>query len=175
MTERIPGWYGQPEGPRRPRDELLAEFLEGASQGVAEDMRIEGDLLVGHDTGLAIRLPTGLLVRSDSPEEAADLCHELEQRLADAGMARVDEQTVLGMVVGIEVAGLRGSEWDLWAADADSGREALAHRALGEMADRIDPDEPARREQTEASLREIERGLWPEEGPEPEEGPDPGP
>lgn len=172
MIEGLPPPYGQPDGPVRGRDELVEGFLDGQSRGSADIFSVEGELLSGRDVALAIRVPAAgtrvALVRNDCPGEAAEAREVLTGLLHTAGMRCVEELAVLGHVVGIEVAGLRGSEWDLWADDADAGRAALATRALGEIADHIDFEEPARRAATDEQLHQIERGLWPDDGPAPE-------
>lgn len=141
-------------------EELLAAYAEGADSGTAGAWRIEGTMLVGRGIPLAIRLPGAVLTRHDLPEDLGELTGALADALAGAGLHRVEERTVLGHVVGIEVAGVRGSEWDLWAVDAETGHEALKAQALGELADQIDPEEPARRAREEQTLQEIERDLW---------------
>lgn len=172
MIEGLPPPYGQPEGPVQGRDELVEGFLEGQSRGSADIFSVEGELLSGRDAALAIRVPAAgtrvSLVRNDCPDEAAEAREALTGLLHGAGLQCVEELAVLGHVVGIEVAGLRGSEWDLWADDADAGRAALATRALGEIADHIDFDEPARRAATDEQLHQIERGLWPDDDSAPE-------
>ncbi len=141
--------------------ELLAAFVNGESAGSTGVWRTEGPLLTGRETPLAIRVAEAVLVRTELPGGFTDLLAVLEQALGDAGLTRIEERTVLGHVIGIEVAGVRGSEWDLWATDAATGHEALKQRTLGEIAEHIDPDEPARRAREEESLQRIERDLWP--------------
>jgi hypothetical protein len=145
-------------------EELLSGFLQGDQAGVAGEWRIEGALLLGRETSLAIRLSGAALVRHDLPPgaEADQLRQPLETALQKAGMRFIEERTVLGHVVGIEVSSLRGAEWDLWGVDPDTAHAALRARALGEVAERVDPEEPARRMQEAESLEELERRLWPE-------------
>lgn len=152
----------RPDNPGTSPQQLLTAFVGGEPAGSAGDWRIEGPLLTGRETPLAIRVAAdAVLVRAELPEDFTNLLAVLEQALGDAGLSRIEERTVLGHVIGIEVAGLRGSEWDLWATDAQTGHDALKQRALGEIADYIDPDEPARRARQEEDLQRIERDLWP--------------
>lgn len=163
MIDAMPPPYGasDPDEPPLTPAGLLSAFVQGAQRGTAGSWRVEGPLLVGRDTPLAIRLEDAALVRQDLPPGAEDLRQACAEALAQANMRCVEQRTVLGHVVGIEVAGLRDAEWDLWAPDPETGHAALRARALGDVADRVDPEEPARREREAASLAEIERDLWP--------------
>lgn len=157
-----PATAGTPQGHSGPASqELLTAFVNGEPADSAGVWRIEGPLLTGRETPLAIRVAEAVLVRTELPGGFTDLLAVLEQALGDAGLSRIEERTVLGHVIGIEVAGVRGSEWDLWATDAETGHEALKQRALGEIVEHINPDEPARRAREEESLQRIERDLWP--------------
>lgn len=142
--------------------ELLDAFLKGEPHSASTTgWHVEGPLLVGREAPLAIRVAEAVLVRAELADELADSIGTLEQALGDAGLSRIEKRTVLGHVIGIEVAGIRGSEWDLWATDAEAGHDALQRRALGEVAERIDADEPVRRAREEELLDRIERDLWP--------------
>lgn len=152
---------GPPGEPASPPARLLAGFVRGEGTGAAAEWRLEGTLLVGRDTPLAIRLAGAVLLRRELPDDVDDLRAALEEVLAQAGMRCVEERAVLGHVIGIEVAALRDCDWDLWADDPDRGHAALRARALGEVAERIDPDEPARREREAQALDHLERRLWP--------------
>lgn len=152
---------GAPRVPPRPPRELLDAFVQGDPAGSAAGWRIEGPVLMGGEMPLAIRVAEATLVRVELADEFASLVAELERALGDAGSSRIEERTVLGHVIAIETAGIRGSEWDLWAPDAQTGHEALKREALGDVADRVDPDEPARRARQQEFLEEIERDLWP--------------
>lgn len=157
-----PTTAGAPHGPPTASpQELLSAFVNGEPAGSAGVWRVEGPLLTGREMPLAIRVAEAVLVRTELPGGFTDLLAALEQALDHAGLCRIEERTVLGHVIGIEVAGVRGSEWDLWATDATTGHEALKQRALGEIAEHIDPDEPARRAREEESLQRLERDLWP--------------
>lgn len=182
MTDPLPPPYGSPSGPELPRGQLLAHYLEGGESGWCEGLRVEQTLLVGAGYApLAIRLQEGVvLVREDLPEEdtVASLREALLAALREAGIDLVDEDATLAGVVGIEVAGVRGGIWSLWARDATEGQSALQRRALGEVADLVDADQPRRQQEIDATLADMERRLegldverLDEDGPD-GEGPD---
>lgn len=166
MTSDVPPPYGSSDSPDPPPGTdgsplaLLGAYLDGTRAGAVDPWRIEGRVLVGRGLPLAIRLSEAVLILHEVPEDLADLTEPLERALTEAGLHRVEERTVLGHVVGIEVAGVRGVEWDLWAAEAERGHEDLKAEALGDVAERIDSDEPARRAREEETLQQIERDLW---------------
>lgn len=169
MPDESPSPYGVPNAAESspdpstiPAPELLAAFVRGEQGRAATGWRIEGPVLVGGATSLAIRLSSdAVLVRAELPDELAEQTAQVAEALTEAGLHHIEERTVLGHVIGIEVAGIRGSEWDLWATEAAVGHTALKERALGDIAERIDPEEPARRAREEDSLRQLERDLWP--------------
>lgn len=161
MTDPLPPPYGAPSGPQLPQDELLARYLDGGGSGWCEDLRVEGSLLVGAGYApLAVRLEPGVvLVREDLPDEEAvrSLRDSLVAALRHAGIDLVDEDATLGGVVGIEVAGIRGGVWSLWAHDSSEGQSVLQRRALGDIAELIDVDQAQRQQQIDAELAEMER------------------
>lgn len=163
MTAPLPPPFGKPAGPERASDDLLRAYLGGESSGHSDDFRIEDAMLVADGRALlAIRLGgpgQAVLVRSDLPAGVEVLRDALEATLAEAGIGLVEADTVLGGVVGIEIGGVRGAVWDLWARGAEQARETLRLRALGEIADAVDPGVLAEREQLDATLAELERGL----------------
>lgn len=163
MSDALPPPYGVPGSgePVATPGELLAGFAQGTrGDATAGSWRIEGELLTGRDTPIAIRLHGAALLRHDLSGDMGELHRACAAALAQAGMRCIEACTVLGHVVGIETAGLRDADWDLWAPDADTGHTALQTRALGEMAERIDPHEPTRRNREAETLAEIERDLW---------------
>lgn len=173
MTDPLPPPYGTPSGPELPRDQLLARYLDGGESGWCEGLRIEGTLLVGAGYApLAIRLePGAILVREDLPDEDAvrSLRDALVAALRHAGVDLVDEDATLGGVVGIEVAGIRGGIWSLWAHDPSGGQSALERRALGDVAELLDVDQAQRQQEVDATLAEMERRLEGLEGLDDEE------
>lgn len=163
MADPLPPPYGTPSGPELPEAQLLARYLDGGESGWSDGLRIEGTLLVGAGYApLAIRLEEGvILVREDLPQEEPvhSLRESLLGALRHAGINLVDEDATLGGVVGIEVAGIRGGVWSLWAHDASEGQSVLERRALGDVADLVDTDQAQRRQEVDATLAEMERRL----------------
>lgn len=166
----LPQPFGAPTGPSLSTPDLLARYLDGAGDGVSPDACVRGELLVAHDHGLAVRLDGAVLVRLHAPgvqhlpPEVLAIRDALQEALTAGGMALVEEDSALGGILGIEVAGLRGEAWSLWASDPERGRTALATRALGDVPDvsgLLDADRSRRQEEAdmEATLTEIERDL----------------
>lgn len=155
----LPLPYGVPRGPQLPTQLLFARWLEGSSTGACSDAHVEGSLLVAGDHPLAIRIDGAVLVRDVTPGEIETTRRALEGFLASAGLELIEEDAALGALVGIEVSGLRGDAWSLWARDADAGQAALVRRAAGDMPGLLDTGEADRRAAVDAALEEIERRL----------------
>ncbi|HVM13988.1 MAG TPA: hypothetical protein VM287_06635 [Egibacteraceae bacterium] len=162
--------FGAPTGPRLSTPELVAHYLDGATTGASPDAEVSGELLTADEHAVAVRLDGAVLVRlhlpgvQHLPPEVLAVRQHLEEALSAFGMVLTDEDSVLGGIVGIEVAGLRGEAWSLWAHDPEQGQAALARRALGEVADvsgLLDADRARRQEEAEvqATLAELEREL----------------
>lgn len=160
IDDALPPPYGVPPEPQLSQEQLLRHYLDGGQTGSSEAFRIEATLLVAAGSApLAIRLDGGVLVREDlaAEEPILSLRTALLEALGEAGHALVDEDATLGAVVGIEVAGIRGGMWSLWARNAEEGQSALERRALGDLAERVDADEVRRREQIDETLADLER------------------
>lgn len=166
----LPQPFGTPEGPSLSTPELLARYLDGATTGSSPDARLHGELLLAGDHALAVRLDGAVLIRLHDPgvqhlpPEVLAIRDALQEALTTEGMVLIEEDSALAGIVGIEVAGLRGEAWSLWAQDADRGQTALARRALGDVPDvpgMLDAERSRRQEEAdmEATLAEIERDL----------------
>jgi hypothetical protein len=120
------------------QDELLRSFVEGVTEGHAPDLHLEGPVLVAKWLNpLAIRLDLdAILVRDDPPFDVESFRSRLLAALTEAGMFLVEipGDAPLVETVGIEVAGVRGAAWSLWARDPVHGRDALRRRALADLA-----------------------------------------
>lgn len=151
--------------------DVLAAFLAGATDGSAPGMVIEGPLLIAADEDdatlvaalgacLAIRVDADtVLVRLDLPAPLEDARATLEERLAAGGLTLIERDAAVATVVGIELAGLRGSAWSLWATDPERGRAALERAAAGELADQLDRSGAETQAAVEAALAALEDDL----------------
>lgn len=112
----------------------LDTFVTGGDTPSTSTYRTEGPaLFVDFDVAVAIRVADRIvLVRSDVPDGFDWARRGLEQGLAGLGLRRLDDETVLGTVVALQVLGLRPSEWDLWGDDVDAAFAALRAAAVGE-------------------------------------------
>lgn len=164
MTEErssLPPAYGVPRGLTMSTPRLLAAYLAGATTGSSPDACIEGELLMGNDHYVAVRLDVAVLVRAEVHDEAVDVHAALRAVLEAHGITLVEENSILAGAMASELAVPRGFEWNLWAADADQAYLELTHRAAGDLPNLSEASTaPAREEgETDARLRYIERGL----------------
>lgn len=128
----FPAPYGAPSGPSLTTSGLLAAFLAGARTGSSPDGHIEEAMLLACDHPLAIRLDVAMLVRDEVPPVARAMQVALCRSLAAAGMALLEEESVLAAALSMEMAAPRGYEWNLWARGGDDVRAVLISRAVGE-------------------------------------------
>lgn len=155
----LPPPYGAPRGPRVTTAGLFERWFEGSTTGACSEGHLEGPVLVAGDHSLAIRLEGAVLIRTEVPGDVGEMRAALERFLEHEGVRLIEQDTPLGAMVGIEVTGLRGEAWDLWARDADTGHEALVRRAAPDMPGLLDDDTAQRRAEIDAALEEIERRL----------------
>lgn len=160
-TPPLPPPFGVPEGPTMTTPELVAAFLSGARAGSSSQARIEEPVLMVLDVSLAIRIGPAVLVRDHVPPDVTPLRDQLFEALRDDGAELVEEDSVLGAAVGIEVTGLRGESWSLWARDADRARDELTRRTVGEGIGFIEAEQARQQdqEQMDAVLDRLEREL----------------
>ena len=129
----LPPLY-EPRGPRGSDEEVVRAFLrhDGPSPH-SERLHVEGPVLrVDGDIPLALWLgPRTVLVLFDVPEQLLDIRAAVEQILAGEGLSKLDEQTPLGIAVGVQLVGARTVTWDLWGADLDEAFAALRTAAVG--------------------------------------------
>jgi len=99
---------------------------------------IEGPTLyVARTDAVALRLDhSSVLVRRDLPEDTAHVQPDVRDALRSADLELLDEDTLLGVAVALQVLGLRLSTWDLWGDDIDVAFAVLRVAAVGE------PDAP---------------------------------
>ncbi len=128
--------FTQPCGPRVPDAAVVTEFARGKLFGHSLRLHAEANVLFADRAdAVALRLvPRALLVRVDGTEETTTIMPVVEQALIDAGLERLDERTLLGVPVALQLVGLRLSEWDLWGDDIDVAFAALRAVAAGECS-----------------------------------------
>lgn len=131
--------FGPSPGPRVSDAQVLASFARDEAAGHSRRLHVEADVLhVDVLEVLALRLtPRTVLVRGDLSEEARALRLELGRALTASGLVCLDECSLLGVPVALQVVGLRLSEWDLWGDDLDDAFEVLRSIAAGEAPRRL--------------------------------------
>jgi len=129
----LPPLY-QPRGPRDSDEEVVRAFLRhhGPSPH-SERLHVEDTVLrVDGDMPLALWIgPRSVLVLFDIPEQLAAIRAVVEQALSGEGLTKLDEQSPLGIAVGVQLVGARTVTWDLWGADIDEAFAALRRAAVG--------------------------------------------
>ncbi len=131
--------FGPSPGPRVGDVQVLASYARDEVAGHSRRLHVEAGVLhVDVLEVLALRLaPRTVLVRRDVSEEAQALRLELGRALTTSGSACLDECSLLGVPVALQVVGLRLSEWDLWGDDIDDAFEVLRSIAAGEAPRRL--------------------------------------
>lgn len=134
MSDILPP-YGSPPGPRVSNAEVLAAFARDDVAGHSKRLHVEGAVLhVDVLVIAALRLePRTVLLRRDVPDDARAMIPEIERALEAAGMERLDDNTLLGVPVALQMVGIRLSDWDLWGADIDAAFAALRAIATGDL------------------------------------------
>ncbi len=123
----------EPTGPRVPDAAVVQAFARAEPAGHSARLHTEGSgLLADRVEVVALRLaPGAVIVRVDVSDEAAPLLPMIEAALTEGGLERLDESTLLGVPVALQLVGLRLSEWDLWGDDIDGAFAALRTIARG--------------------------------------------
>lgn len=134
MSDQILPPFGPAPGPEVRDADVLAAFAAARVSGHSRRLHVENDVLYADVMAIvSLRLSrTTLLVRTDLPEDVAEYRPALELALTGAGLSCLDEQTLLGIPVALQMVGLRLSEWDLWGDDIDHAFERLRSIAVGE-------------------------------------------
>ena len=132
--------YVEPRGPEGDDPEVVRAFLAGDVAPLhSARLHVEGPvLLVDRDMPLALRLSaTTALLRIDVGENVAEMRLQVAAALGDQGLTLLDEDSPLGIAVGVQLVGARASTWDLWGADPDEAFAALRQAAVGGPDDAI--------------------------------------
>ena len=129
----LPPLY-EPRGPRDSDEEVVRAFLrhDGPSPH-SERLHVE-DRVLRADADMPLALwvgPRTVLVLFDIRDDQADLRDRVRETLAGEGLELLDEQSPLGIVVGVQLVGARAATWDLWGDDIDAAFAELRKAAAG--------------------------------------------
>ena len=129
----LPPLY-EPRGPRDTDEEVVRAFLR--HQGPtphSERLHVEDRVLrVDGDMPLALWVgPRTVLVLYDIRDDMADIRDVVQAALLEEGLTMLDEQSPLGIAVGMQLVGARAATWDLWGADIDEAFAELRKAAVG--------------------------------------------
>jgi len=89
-------------------------------------LRVDGDMPLALWIG-----PRTVLLLFDLPEDLVDIRATVADTLAGEGLEMLDEQSPLGIAVGVQLVGARTVTWDLWGADIDEAFADLRKAAVG--------------------------------------------
>lgn len=98
---------------------------------------VEGPvLLASRDVATALRIgPRSFLVNREMPGDLARAKEIVEEVFTSEQMSLLDEETLFGPAVGVQMVGLRYTSWDLWGADIDQAFADLRVAAAGGQED----------------------------------------
>ena len=129
----LPPLY-EPRGPRDTDEEVVRAFLrrEGPAPH-SERLHVEDRVLrVDGDMPLALWVgPRTVLLLFDLPDGLEEIRDRVGDTLASEGLSMLDQQSPLGIAVGVQLVGARASTWDLWGADIDQAFAELRKAAVG--------------------------------------------
>ena len=133
MPEGLAPPYIEPTGPRRHDLEVIRAFARREPAGHSENFHAEGDvLLVDRTIGAVLRIGGAtVLVRRDLPDDLLALKPTIEDGLGAEDFSLLDEETLFGPPVAIQMLGNRVSSWDLWGTDIEAAFAALRSAAVG--------------------------------------------
>ena len=129
----LPPLY-EPRGPRDSDEEVVRAFLRHQGPTPHSDrLHVEDRVLrVDGDMPLALWIgPRSVLLLFDLPENLVDIRASVADALKSEGLSLQDEQSPLGVAVGMQYVGARTVTWDLWGADIDEAFADLRKAAVG--------------------------------------------
>lgn len=126
--------FGVAPGPLCADAEVVGGFVRDEPCGHSPRLCIEGPMLLADgDQTVALRVADDVvLVRIDLPDHVAADRRLVESLLRDEGLDRLDEETLWGVPIALQLAGLRLSTWDLWGTDLDRAFDAVRAVAVGQ-------------------------------------------
>ena len=131
--------YLEPRGPLADDETVVRAFLGSDPPPHSERFHVEGPVLMAdRDVPTALRIgERTVLLRLDLPDDLATARQTVTEVLGAEGMTLQDEDTKLGIAVGVQLVGLRFSTWDLWGRDIDEAFADLRTAAVGGQDDVI--------------------------------------
>ncbi len=131
--------YLEPRGPLSDDESVVRAFLGSSPAPHSERFHVEGPVLMAdRDVPTALRIgDRTVLLRLDLPDDLTTARKTVTQVLGEEGMTLQDEDTKLGIAVGVQLVGLRFSTWDLWGADIDEAFADLRREAMGGEGDAL--------------------------------------
>lgn len=125
--------FVEPRGPQGTDEQVLEAFLSGDIAPHSARLHVEGPvLMVDRDMPFVLRLShDSVLVRVDVPDDVVEIRDTIQGLLTAHGLEMLDEESLLGIAVGVQLVGLRASTWDLWGTDIDVAFAALREAARG--------------------------------------------
>lgn len=120
---------------------MVAGFVAGATAGFCDELHIEERLLFFQRMTLIAVLvePRTLLIKNEEAAEIDRCGTRVQEVLERHDLKLVDGDTALGDIAAIQLAGIRGSTWDLWGRDRSSALQALRSTVAG---DDLEPSAP---------------------------------
>ena len=129
----LPPLY-EPRGPRDSDEEVVRAFLRHQGPAPHSDRLHVEDAVLRADSDMPLALwmsPRSILVLFDIPESLGELRTAVEATLQGEGLSKLDEQSPLGIAVGMQLVGARAATWDLWGVDIDETFADLRRAAVG--------------------------------------------
>ncbi len=113
---------------------VIAAFAQAQESGHSPLFYAEGPvLMIDGDIPAAIRVaPATVLVSLDLPDAVAGHRAIVEAGLAGAGLELLDEETLWGLPIAIQLAGLRLGRFDLWGVELEESFAAVRVAAIGD-------------------------------------------
>jgi hypothetical protein len=125
--------YVEPRGPLADDESVVRAYASNELPPYSERFHVEGPvLLAGRDMPIALRIgPRSFLIQHELSDELAKARDVVQDVFESEGLSLLDEETLYGPAVGVQMVGLRYPTWDLWGADIDQGFADLRVAAAG--------------------------------------------
>ncbi len=125
--------YTAPRGPLADDESVIRAFVANELPPYSEHLHVEGPvLLAGRDMPIVLRIgPRSFLIHHELSGDLAKARDLVEEVFTSEGLSLLDEETLYGAAVGVQMVGLRYPTWDLWGADIDQAFADLRVAAAG--------------------------------------------